>query len=229
MTKQPYFGPELFRFLRQMKKNNRRDWFQTNKPRYERDVRDPLLRFITDFGPRLSKVSSHFVADPRPAGGSMFRIYRDTRFSKDKSPYKTMAAAQFRHQDGKDVHAPGFYLHLEPGNVFVGTGIYHPDNRTLTKVRDAIVEHPDRWRRIISARAFRENWTLGGDSLKNPPRGYDPEHPFIEDLKRKDFVTMTGLSEKDACAPDFLNQFAKACRQASPFVELLTHAVGLPF
>ncbi len=229
MTRQSYFSSELFRFLRQLKKNNRRDWFQANKPRYERDVRDPLLRFITDFGPRLSKVSSHFVADPRPIGGSLFRIYRDTRFSKDKSPYKTMAAAQFRHQDGKDVHAPGFYLHLEPGNVFVGSGIYHPDNRTLTKVRDAIVEHPDRWRRIITARAFKDSWTLGGDSLKKPPRGYDPEHRFIEDLKRKDFVTMTGFSEKDACAPDFLNRFANACRQASPFVKFLTHAVGLPF
>jgi len=229
MSKQSYFGPELFRFLSQLKKNNRRDWFQTNKPRYEQDVRDPLLGFITDFGPRLSKISSHFVADPRPAGGSMFRIYRDTRFSKDKTPYKTMAAAQFRHQDGKDVHAPGFYLHLEPGNVFVGTGIYHPDNRTLTKIRDAIVDHPDRWRRIITSRAFKENWALGGDSLKNPPRGYDPEHPFIEDLKRKDFVTMTELSEEDACAPDFLNRFSKACRQTSPFVEFLTHAVGLSF
>ena len=186
MSKHSYFSPELFRFLRQLKKNNRRDWFAANKPRYEREVRDPLLGFITDFGPRLSKISSHFVADPRPAGGSMFRIYRDTRFAKDKSPYKIMAAAQFRHQDGKDVHAPGFYLHLEPGNVFVGTGIYHPDNRTPTKVRDAIIEHPDRWRRIVTARAFKENWTLGGGSLKKPPRGYDPEHPFIEDLKRKD-------------------------------------------
>jgi uncharacterized protein (TIGR02453 family) len=229
MEKRSHFGPKLFKFLRELEKNNHRDWFQANKQRYEQDVRDPMLGFIADFGPRLSKINRHFVADPRPSGGSMFRIYRDTRFSKDKSPYKTMAAAQFRHQDGKDVHAPGFYLHLEPGNVFAGTGIYHPDNRTLAKVRDAIVEHPERWKRITSARAFKNTWSLSGDSLKKPPRGYDGEHPLIEDLKRKDFVIMTGYSEKEACLSEFINQFARACRQASPFVEFLTRAVGLPF
>ncbi len=230
MPKQPHFTPDLFRFLRQLKKNNRREWFQANKDKYERDVRDPMLRFITDFAPQLAKISTHFVADPRPVGGSLFRIFRDVRFSKDKSPYKTMAAAQFRHQDGKDVHAPGFYLHLEPDQVFAGCGLWHPDNQTLSKVRDAIVDESPRWKRIVNAAAFKKkNLALNGESLKKPPRGYDPEHPFVEDLKRKDFVVATNFTEQEACSADFLGRFTKTCRQAAGFNRFLTEAVGLPF
>ncbi len=229
MSKQPYFSPNLFKFLRQLKKNNRREWFADNKERYLSDVRDPMLQFISDFAPRLAEISPHFVADPRSVGGSLFRIYRDTRFSKDKSPYKIMAAAQFRHEDGKDVHAPGFYLHLEPSNIFVGVGLWHPDSKTLTKIRDAIIEDPAGWKRILSRAAFKKNWILGGESLKKPPRGYDPEHSLVEDLKRKDFVAMTHFQEEDVCSKNFLTCFARACKQAVPFVEFLTKAVGLKF
>jgi uncharacterized protein (TIGR02453 family) len=110
MPTSPHFGRELIKFLKDLRTNNNREWFQANKRRYEKDVRDPLLRFVTDFGPRLEKISSHFVADARPMGGSLFRIYRDTRFSRDKSPYKTAAALHFRHEKAKDVHAPGFWV-----------------------------------------------------------------------------------------------------------------------
>jgi uncharacterized protein (TIGR02453 family) len=230
MPKQPHFSPNLFRFLRRLKKNNRREWFRDNKDVYMRDVRDPMLRFVSDFAPQLAKISPHFVADPRPVGGSLFRIYRDVRFSKDKSPYKTMAAVQFRHEDGKDVHAPGFYLHLEPGLVFAGCGLWHPDSQTLRKVRDAIVDDPSRWKGIIHAAGFKnKNLALSGESLKKPPRGYDPEHRFVEDLKRKDFVVSANFTEKDACAPDFLTRFSRTCRQAAAFNRFLTEAVGLPF
>lgn len=229
MPEQPHIGPELFLFMRQLKRNNNREWFQKNKLRYEAHVRDPLLQFIADFAPKLHKISPHFLAVPHPVKGSMFRIYRDTRFSKDKTPYKTMAAAQFRHESGKDVHAPGFYLHLEPGSVFAGTGLWHPDGRSLAKIRAAIVERPDEWKRILSNGSFKAACTLAGDSLKKPPRGFDPDHPFIEDLKRKDFVTITPFTEKQACSPDFLDRFSRACRTASRFAEFLTKAVGLPF
>lgn len=229
MSKTPYFSPALFKFLNRLKKNNRREWFEDNKESYLSDVRDPMLRFISDFAPRLAEISPHFLADPRPVGGSLFRIYRDTRFSKDKSPYKIMAAAQFRHEEAKDVHAPGFYLHLEPSNIFVGTGLWHPDNPTLTKIRDAIVEDTAGWKRILSRAAFKKNWALGGDSLRNPPRGYDSKHPLVEDLKRKDFISMRTFKEEDVCSEDFLARFHRACKQAAPFVEFLTRAVGLRF
>jgi uncharacterized protein (TIGR02453 family) len=227
MPSTTYITPELFTFFRELRKNNNRDWFQANKKRYETHVREPLLQFITDFGIRLAEISPHYVADARRSGGSLFRIYRDVRFSKDKTPYKIAAGIQFRHESGKDVHAPGFYLHLEPDNVFAGAGIWHPDTQTLTKIRDTIVENPSRWQHIISGEAFQSTYKLEGDSLKRPPKGYDPDHPLIEDLKRKDFVAGKPFTEAEACAPDFIDCFAEACQEVAPLVEFLTRAVGL--
>ncbi len=159
----------------------------------------------------------------------MFRIYRDTRFSKDKSPYKTMAATQFRHEEGKDVHAPGFYLHLEPGNVFAGAGLWHPDTRTQARIREAMVEHPTRWKRAISTKSFRQNCALAGEALKRPSRGYDAEHPLVEDLKRKDFIAVTSFDERTACSREFMSQFVRPCRAASPLVQFLAEALGLAY
>ncbi|MCP3982183.1 MAG: DUF2461 domain-containing protein [bacterium] len=226
-TKTTHFTPALFRFLRQLKRNNSREWFAKNKPRYLEDVRDPMLQFIADFGPLLRKIGPRYVADPRPQGGSMFRVHRDTRFSRDKSPYKTMAAAQFRHSAGKDVHAPGFYLHLGADQVFAGAGIWHPDGSSLGKIRDALVENPARWKRVVGARAFASRFRLDGDSLKRAPRGYEPEHPLVEDLKRKDYIAVIDLDEKQVCAPGFLDTFAGICRDARSFVKLLAEAVDL--
>ena len=224
-----HFTHALFEFLAELRFNNDREWFRVNRARYEADVRDPLLEFVADFGERLRETSPHYVADPRPVGGSMFRIQRDIRFSRDKSPYKTNAGAHFRHRADRDVHGPGFYLHLEPGNVYVGAGIWHPNSETLGKVRDAIVANPARWRRIVDDDGFRCRFRLESDSLKRAPKGYDPNHPQIEDLKRKDFVASTTFSEDQACAPDFVDTFADACRRAGPFTEFLTIAVGLPW
>jgi len=217
------FSPELFRFLKDLRRNNRREWFQANRERYESAVRDPFLRFISDFGPQLSRISRHFVADPRPTGGSLFRIYRDTRFAKDKSPYKTHAAADFRHRaGGRDVHAPGFYLHLEPGGCLAAAGVWHPDPSALAKVRDTIVERPKEWERI-------RRLGLQGDSLVRPPKGYDPGHPFIGDVKRKDFYTTVPFTEKQVCSPRFLLDFAAVCKKMSPLPRFLTEALGMPW
>jgi len=227
MSGNEHFRPELFEFLRELRENNNKEWFAANRERYETNVLQPLLGFISDFGPRLHEISPNFVADPRKSGGSMFRIHRDTRFSRDKTPYKTNAGAQFNHVKGKNVHSPGFYIHLEPDNVFAGNGIWHPDSKTLAKIRDRIVAHPNRWREAISGKSFTDMCTLSGDSLNRHPRGYDTDHPLIEDLKRKDFISLTPFAEADACSPDFLDRFTQACRAAAPFVEFLTTAVGL--
>ena len=221
--------PELFAFFRELRDNNNREWFQSNKNRYEAYVREPLLQFIADFGLRLAEISLHYVADTRRSGGSLFRINRDIRFAKDKTPYKTAAGIQFRHESGKDVHAPGFYLHLEPDNVFAGAGIWHPDTRTLTQIRDAIVAEPSAWQRVMADGVFQSTLKLEGDSLKRPPKGYDPQPPLIEDLKRKDFVVGKPFSETEACTPDFIDRFAEVCRIAAPFTQFLTKAVGLPW
>lgn len=224
MARTSHVGPELFQFLRDLRRNNDREWFAENRERYERDLRGPLLRLINDFGPRLRKISRAMVADPRPIGGSLFRIHRDTRFAKDKSPYKTHAACHFRHEDtSKDVHGPGFYLHLEPGSVFVAGGMWRPEADSLARIRDGIVASPPRWRKAIAG------LELGGAELKRPPRGYDQEHPLVRDLRRTDFITSVTLSEKHACAPAFLDDVDAACRKMAPLMAFLAKAVGLAF
>jgi uncharacterized protein (TIGR02453 family) len=223
----PYITPRTFQFLKALATHNDRAWFNDHKQRYLDEVRDPLLALVADFAPRLAKISKNFVADPRPVGGSLFRIYRDTRFSGDKRPYKTHAGMSFRHIDGRDVHGPVFYLHLEPGRVFMAAGLWRPDVDSLGKIRDAIVERPDRWKRVLKSRGLAID--AGHERLKRPPRGYDAEHPFVEDLKRKSFTASTSFNQKQACAPDFPTRFATACRQKTPLMEFLTNAVGLPW
>ncbi|MEW6283478.1 MAG: TIGR02453 family protein [Candidatus Eremiobacterota bacterium] len=220
-----HFRPAFFAFLTDLKANNRKDWFEENRKRYEEDVKKPLLGFIEDFAPHLAGISPHFVADSR----SMFRIYRDVRFSRDKSPYKTHAAAQFRHEDGRDVHAPGFYLHLEPDSVFVGVGLYHPEPRVAVKVRDAIVAQPERWAAILGGRDFAANCRLWGESLKSVPRGYAPDHPHAEHLKRKDFIATREMSPEAACRQGFLQEFVSFCRCSSDYNRFLTESLGLKY
>jgi uncharacterized protein (TIGR02453 family) len=218
----PHLGPSLFKFLRDLKRHNDREWFDANRERYENDVRAPLLAFISDFGPRLAKISKHMVADPRPIGGSLFRIHRDIRFSKDKSPYKTHAACHFRHEEtSKDVHGPGFYLHLEPGNVFVAGGMWRPDAVSLGKIRTAMVASPPRWKKATFG------IELGGESLKRPPRGFDPDHPLTDDLRRTDFITSIDIGEKRAISASFFGDVERACRATAPLMAFLAGAVGL--
>ena len=218
------FGEGLFKFLRDLKKHNDREWFQRNKARYEAEAKDPMLRFIAAFGGPLAGISRQFEADPRPVGGSMFRIYRDTRFAKDKSPYKTHVAAHFPHRgSGEDgVHGPGFYLHLEPGASFAGGGLWHPDPESLLKVRQAIAENPKAWKSV-----HKPGVEILGDALKRVPPGFDPAHPFAEDLKHKDFYVGTSFGDAEVLSPRFLATVTTACRDAAPLVSFLCKAMGV--
>jgi uncharacterized protein (TIGR02453 family) len=228
-TRQAGFGPELFSFLKDLRANNDRDWFAKNRDRYEEHVLEPALEFISAFAPHLEKISPYFRADARPSGGSLFRIHRDTRFSKDKSPYKTNVGIHFRHERAKDAHAPGFYLHIGPGEVFAGGGIWHPDTQAATKIREAIVEDPDRWRRATRTGAFAKRLELGGDSLKRVPPWADADHKFADDLRRKDFFGSARFDDADVVEPDFVGDYAKVCRAGAPLVAFLCDALGVPF
>ncbi|MGI9427261.1 MAG: DUF2461 domain-containing protein, partial [Bythopirellula sp.] len=126
----PGFPLGLLHFLNDLTKHNKRDWFQANKSRYEQELLAPALAFIEAMKEPLGKISPYFQAIPKKQGGSLMRIYRDVRFSKDKRPYKTNVGIHFRHEAGCDVHAPGFYFHIEPDEVFIGAGIWHPDSKT---------------------------------------------------------------------------------------------------
>jgi uncharacterized protein (TIGR02453 family) len=220
----PYFTPELFKFLAELQENNNREWFAANKQRYEQHARDPFLRFIADFAPMLQEISPHFVADPSPTGGSLFRIYRDTRFSADKSPYKTHMAAHFSHANSsKEVSAPGYYVSLSAEGCYGGAGLWRPDPQTLGKVRDAIIRDPKAWSNV------RGLVSDEGERLSRPPKGYDPAHPHIEDLKRKDFVAGAPFTEEEVTVPDFLGVYTASCKRVSPLVAYLTNAVGMPW
>lgn len=229
MKRQAHLGPQLFDFLRDLRNHNHREWFQANKERYERDVRDPLLAFVRDAAAPLAKISPEIQADARPSGGSLFRIYRDTRFSKDKTPYKTHAAVQFRHRGGKDVHAPGFYLHLESGNVFVGAGLWRPESEPLRAVRTAIATRPADWKRVVNAPAFKKMCVLEGEVAKRPPTGFAAEHPLIDEIRRKDFIAVARFKDGEAIRPGFLDAVITACRAAAPLNAFICRALGHPW
>ena len=223
------FSPELFTFLADLRENNTREWFAANKHRYESALLEPALDFVADFAPYLEKISPHLRADPRPSGGSLFRIYRDTRFSKDKTPYKTNVGIHFRHELAKDAHAPGFYLHLSPGEIFAGGGIWHPDTAAALRIREAIVADPDGWKSATRAGAFKKTFALGGDSLKRPPTGFEAEHPLIDDLRRKDFFGWAQLTEQQATAPAFVAEYGRLCRGVWPLMRFLCEALDVPY
>jgi uncharacterized protein (TIGR02453 family) len=225
----PSFSPELFAFLRELADNNDREWFAANKGRYVAEVQEPALAFIEDVGLRLPEVSRHLVADPRTVGGSLFRIYRDTRFSKDKSPYKTQVGIQFRHERARDAHAPGYYLHLEPGSVFMACGTWRPDGDTLHAIRTAIASKPARWQAIVEDLALTQHFRLGGEALKRPPAGFDRDHPLIEELKRKDFIAVADLSESEVTTSGFLDRFLDLCAGATGFMRFLCDGARVPF
>lgn len=223
--KQSYFSPALFDFLRSLKRNNNRDWFQKNKASYEAEVKEPALRFIDDIGPGLRRISPHLVANPKPVGGSLFRVNRDIRFSADKSPYKTAVGMSFGHDRGHEGPAPGFYLHLEPGESFGGGGIHMPDTATLSRVREAIVKDSSGWKRTVEDPKFAPKFTNMGEALKRPPQGFDPNHPLVEDLKRKSYVWHVMFTESEVCAPEFMDRYIDACRSAAPLHKFLARAL----
>lgn len=220
----PYFNLQLFQFLEQLRKNNRRAWFLKHKPEFEEFARQPGLRFIGDLQLRMREVSTWLVADPKPSGGSLFRIYRDVRFSKDKSPYKTHIGMNFWHASATEaVHGPGLYLHFEPKGCFLAGGIWQPDPRSLARIRDAIAWKQEEWR------AAKRGLKLGGDTLKRPPRGYMADHPLIDDLKRKDLIASVDLTQAQVCGPRFLDDFLRAARKMTPLLKFLSEAVKLRF
>ncbi len=221
-SRQPYFGRELFHFLRQLRRNNNRAWFGANRDRYERCVRVPCITFVMDVGTRLAGITPYIVADPRPLGGSLFRIYRDLRFSPDKRPYKTHVGVRFFLSGAASpTDSPVFYLHLEPSKCFVAAGFWHPTPFIISKVRQAMVQRPVEWKKAI------DGIELKGRSLGGVPRGYSPSHPYLSDLKRTDFVTSVNMAEDEVCLPLFVEAFVGKCLSFSNFLRFLALAVGL--
>ncbi len=222
------FPQATFQFLKQLKSNNNREWFNDNKARYLNDVLKPSLLLIEAIGPKLKKISPHFTAVAKRSGGSLMRVYRDTRFSKDKTPYKTNIGIQLRHEFGKDVHAPGFYIHIAPAESFFGAGIWHPENAVLRQIRNHIVENEGEWSRIRKTKKIKERFELAGDSLKRPPQGISADHPLIEDLKRKDFILVGSLAKSILGKRGLIDQIESDMKAVKRHLRFLCDALKLP-
>jgi uncharacterized protein (TIGR02453 family) len=222
------FTQSTFTFLDELAANNNRAWFEANKARYESLVREPAFEFIEAMEPSLAKFAPRFRAEPRKVGGSLMRVFRDTRFSRDKTPYKTNIGIQFRHELGKDIHAPGFYVHIATDECFLGVGCWHPEADELGKLRDRIAQKPDAWCAARDDKKFASQWQLWGDKLTRPPRGYDVAHPAIEDIKRKDFVALAPLSISEVTSAGLVKLAGKRFTESVPFMKFLCGALEVP-
>jgi len=239
-----YFTPASFKFLRGLARNNNREWFAAHKQEYEDQLRQPFLRLIGDLAEPLRQLNPHYVASPKPVGGSLFRIYRDTRFSGDKAPYKPWSGASFYHEatkalargtDGNSgmmgrLDAPVFYLHVQPGECFAGGGLWHPMPETLKRARNYMLNNPASWKKATRSPVFKRVYgELGGESLSRPPRGYDAAHELIEDLKRKDYVCSAPLDDAALCAPGLVKLLLRHYTTAAPLIDWLCGALDLDF
>ncbi|HNG85832.1 MAG TPA: DUF2461 domain-containing protein [Accumulibacter sp.] len=223
------FSQATLSFLDELAANNNREWFAANQARYESLVREPALAFIAAMAPELASFAPHFRAEARKIGGSLMRVQRDTRFARDKRPYKTNIGIHFRHQLGKDVHAPGFYVHIASDGCFLGAGCWHPEPDALARIRTHIAEHPERWFAARDERQFAAHWALAGECLSRPPRGYATDHPAIDDLKRKDFIALAPLAIAEATDQALLPLAARRFAEAAPLISFLCAALGAPY
>jgi uncharacterized protein (TIGR02453 family) len=225
----PYFSKSSLRFLSDLAANNQREWFQANKARYDAEVRDPFLRLIEDLAAPLAKISPHLRAEAKGQGGSLFRIHRDTRFANDKTPYKTWAGARLYHERSREIEAPSFYIHLQPKNSFAGGGVWHPQPKTLKRVRDFFIDNPEAWKKATRSKAFRENFEFWGESLTRPPRGYPIDHELIEDLKRKSFAAGGAISDAVMCSAELKPALLEQFKRLAPMLDYLCAALELEF
>jgi len=223
------FDKATLAFLEELAANNNRDWFNANKARYEEQVLDAALRFIQSMQAPLAKFAPHFTAIPQRVGGSLMRVYRDTRFAKDKSPYKTNIGIQFRHEQARNVHSPGYYVHIEPGTAFLGAGMWRPEAEPLRAIRERIAGKPAEWKSAVSDNGFRRHFELGGEALTRPPRGFDKDHELIDDIRRSSFIAVKDLDVRDCLDTRFQRKVETAFAAASPFMKFLCKAVGVPF
>ena len=216
-------------FLVELGMNNDKEWFVANKQRYEAHVRGPARAFIRAVAPGLDSISTHFVASDKKVGGSLMRVHRDIRFSKDKTPYKTNVGIHFRHEVGKDAHAPGFYVHIAPEGNFIGVGMWRPESSALAAIRARIVDEAEAWTTATKAETFTERFVLGGESLKRPPKGFDAEHPHAEDLKRKDHIAIATLSDDEMLGEGVVARVLELFERAVPYMAFQCAALDVPF
>lgn len=216
-------------FLEDLKKNNNRDWFQTNKPVYEKNHKE-IIAFADEV---LAKLSEHDMIETESGKKSLFRIYRDVRFSKDKSPYKTHWSGGFKR--ATKLRRGGYYFHIQPGgNSMVGGGFWGPNKEDLQRIREEIATDASELREILADKTFVDTFgTLDGEQLKRAPKGFDPDHKDIDLLRYKQFIFSRNFTDEEILAPDFADKLDQCFQAMRPFFDfmsdvLTTDSNGVP-
>jgi uncharacterized protein (TIGR02453 family) len=220
------FPPEAMHFLRKLKKNNNRPWFTKHKEEYQENVHMPMECLIATVGEQMRDVAPDFEFHPRK---SIFRIYRDVRFSNDKSPYKTNIAASFQFRKrSSPTESPGLYIGIEPGEIFIGGGLYMPMGPQLKAIRKAVAEDPESFLEIVGSREFKKSLgSIMGERLSRAPLGYPVDHPMIEYLKFRQWFVGVELKDDKVCgSARFAKTVTKVFTAAMPFVRWLASVAG---
>jgi uncharacterized protein (TIGR02453 family) len=222
------FHRDTFSFLAGLTMNNERSWFEAHRTEYDQFVVTPALALITELDDIVRAISPHYRGVAKKIGGSLMRVYRDTRFSRDKTPYKTNIGIQFRHEDAKDVHAPGWYVHLDLQECFVGAGAWHPEPADLLKIRQSLADRPELWSRAIAQAASR-GLTAAGESLQKSPKGFDPDHAMAAEIRRKDFLLSATLPPELFFGRGLVTELESVFRVSAPYMAQLCQALGAKF
>lgn len=224
-----YFSDATFRFLRNLAINNERTWFNAHKHEYLEHVREPFQRLLADLQPAMAAISPHYRSDPRPVGGSLYRIQRDTRRYADKAPYKSWQGSELFH-GRRHTEAPAFFIHLQEGRSFVAAGLWYPQPATMRRVRQFIVDNPAGWRSAAYNETFRERFVFDDrDMLVRGPRGFPVDFEFHEDLRRKNLLAMHLLDDATMTSPGLLGRIEDDLLALAPFVDYVCAALDLEF
>lgn len=215
-------NPDLFNFLDELKKNNNKEWFDTNRNRYK-DLRQHFMNFVTLLIHELTQMDPSL--NGLESSQTVFRINRDIRFSKDKSPYKTNMGAYIA-PGGKKSFRPGYYLHVEPGSSMIAGGMYMPPSKELKMIRKEILENTEEFKRIINDKDFKKTYgELYGEKLKTAPQGFPKDHPDIDLMRYKSYTVFKEVSDEYLTGPDALNQIIDDYHVLKPFNDFLIHAM----
>lgn len=221
---------EFLAFLRDLAAHNDKDWFADNKARYERDVVEPARALVRTLTARLRAEFPHVTGSDAKSGGSLTRIFRDTRFGKDKSPYHTHVGMHFWHDAGAKMEVPGFFLRIDAKETLVATGLHQPEPEPLAKIRAAIDADRKGWEKASRGKPFLAAWgSLDGESLKRVPAPWPADHPYADDLRRKDFTAFSRLPSADATKPGFADDLVARWKASGPLMAFLCKATGLPW
>ncbi|MFC1481278.1 DUF2461 domain-containing protein [Candidatus Neomarinimicrobiota bacterium] len=230
MVQSSPFTVEIFDFLRDLKANNNKVWFEANKDRYHQYGRDEMVKALIELQADLSTFAPQIEIIPKTVGGSLHRIYRDLRFSKDKTPYKTHLLAHLRHRQREKSRGLGFYLHIEPEGSIVAGGIWHLEPKDALLVRKKIVDHPDRWEAATRSPGFlRLYGSVNGEQLQRVPKEFDDDHKFAADLKRKAFGGMAYLTDDQILGPDCIPLVVDYFKTATPIMHFMADVFDLPW